>query len=218
MFLGLMQCMCGSGITAEVQKGHNYYRCTRKKGPCAEKHYVREEMLTEQIKENLQTIALPDEDTGKILTELQQEEDQAKQQSLTIVQNFKTELATIENQLEKLLDIFLSDSLSTEEYAVKKQKLLTQKLELKEKISDVQKKGLTWVEPAREFILSLNEGKKILTDDKLEETTPFLKKSGSNHRLHNRRLQFSWLAPYNFVAQARANAPENLTYSDWLGD
>jgi len=47
-FLGLLKCAsCGCSITGERQKGHNYYRCTKKKGLCQEKHYLREEALTE---------------------------------------------------------------------------------------------------------------------------------------------------------------------------
>ncbi|PIU75026.1 MAG: hypothetical protein COS76_02980 [Candidatus Portnoybacteria bacterium CG06_land_8_20_14_3_00_39_12] len=54
-FLGLLKCAsCGASITAEIQKGHNYYRCTKKKGVCQEKHYLREEFLSEQIKSFLQ--------------------------------------------------------------------------------------------------------------------------------------------------------------------
>src|SRR3989338_795894 len=49
-FLGLMKCKCGASITAETQKGFIYYRCTKKKGLCKEKHFLREEMLTDQIK------------------------------------------------------------------------------------------------------------------------------------------------------------------------
>jgi len=34
-FASLMKCgFCGCVITAEIQKGHNYYRCTKKKVPC----------------------------------------------------------------------------------------------------------------------------------------------------------------------------------------
>ena len=34
-FLGLLKCAsCGCSITAEIQKGHHYYHCTKKKGPC----------------------------------------------------------------------------------------------------------------------------------------------------------------------------------------
>jgi DNA invertase Pin-like site-specific DNA recombinase len=53
-FRGLFTCgECGCAITAELQKGHNYYRCTKKKVTCSQK-YVREEMLTEQVKSFLQ--------------------------------------------------------------------------------------------------------------------------------------------------------------------
>ena len=51
---GVMKCgSCGCGITSEVQKGHVYYRCTKKKGACTEP-YVREESLASQITEYLQ--------------------------------------------------------------------------------------------------------------------------------------------------------------------
>ena len=68
-FLGLLKCAsCGCSITAERQKGHNYYRCTRKKGPCQEKHYLREEALTEQITSYLQKVSLSRQDTQKIFS------------------------------------------------------------------------------------------------------------------------------------------------------
>jgi len=40
-FLGLLKCASyGCSITAEKQKGYNYYRCAKKKGLCQEKHYL----------------------------------------------------------------------------------------------------------------------------------------------------------------------------------
>ncbi|MFH1820467.1 MAG: recombinase family protein, partial [Candidatus Nealsonbacteria bacterium] len=55
VFRGLMKCPCGASITAEMKikksgKEYIYYRCTKKKGPCQEKHFLREEALVEQIK------------------------------------------------------------------------------------------------------------------------------------------------------------------------
>ncbi len=42
-FLNFLKCSsCGCAITAETQKGHTYYRCTKKKGACTEKRYLRE--------------------------------------------------------------------------------------------------------------------------------------------------------------------------------
>src|SRR3990167_8916754 len=92
-FLGLMKCgSCACSITAEKQKGHNYYRCTKKKGLCQEKHFLREENLVEQIKTFLQKVSLSSRDTKMVLAELKNDETKEKEKSVAIVQNLKTEL------------------------------------------------------------------------------------------------------------------------------
>ena len=59
-YLGLLRCAeCGSGITAEIQKGHTYYRCTKKnKARRCTQPYVREEALDAQISALLNPYAL----------------------------------------------------------------------------------------------------------------------------------------------------------------
>ena len=50
VFRGLFQCgECGAMFTAETKKGHNYYRCTRKKKLCFQP-YIREEQLSDQVR------------------------------------------------------------------------------------------------------------------------------------------------------------------------
>ncbi|MEW6410348.1 MAG: recombinase family protein [Nitrospirota bacterium] len=91
-FLGLMKCAsCGCSITAETQKGHHYYHCTKKKGPCQEKHFLREENLLDQIKAHLQKVSLSSQDTGHVLCELDKDEQRAKEQAKTTVQNLDVE-------------------------------------------------------------------------------------------------------------------------------
>ena len=110
-FLGLLKCgYCGCSITAEIQKGHHYYHCTKKKGPCQEKHFLREEVLTEQIKTFLQKISLSSQDTKKVLAELRKDEERAKVEAKTTVQNLKMKLTEIEAKLEKLLAHILARS------------------------------------------------------------------------------------------------------------
>ncbi|KKT92277.1 MAG: Recombinase [Parcubacteria group bacterium GW2011_GWA2_45_14] len=154
-FLGLLKCAsCGASITAEIQKGHNYYRCTKKKGVCQEKHYLREEVLSEQIKSFLQKVSLSSQDTEKVLAALDSEQEQAEQQAHSKVESLKEQLKQVEIKLAKLLDVYLADALSTEEYAAKKQELLSQKVSLQEKISDFEQKGLSWLEQNRQLIFS----------------------------------------------------------------
>ena len=186
-FLGLLKCAsCGASITAEKQKGHNYYRCTKKKGLCQEKHYLREEALTEQITSYLQKVSLSSQDTEKVLAALDSEQDKARQDAQAEASVLKEQLASIETKLQKLLDIYLADALSTEEYAAKKQSLLSQKVSLSEKITDFEQKGLSWLEPAREFVKSLNQAAKLVGENNLSELPTFLKNIGSNHIFCNR--------------------------------
>ena len=215
-FLGLLKCAsCGASITAEIQKGHNYYRCTKKKGLCQEKHYLREELLSEQVKSFLQKVSLSSQDTEKVLAALEAEQEKAKQQTQSKVESLKEQLKQVEIKLGKLLDIYLADALSTEEYSAKKQELLSQKVRLHEKITDFEQKGLSWLEPAREFVLSLNQATKLVKTENKKEMTTFLKNIGSNHILQNRQLIFLPKTPYNLVAERSEANQRNLTFPYW---
>src|SRR5581483_11608043 len=130
-FLGLMKCAsCGCSITAQYAKGNGgtyaYYRCTKKRGACSER-YISETMLTEQVKSFLQKVSLSSQDTQKVLAALDGDEKQAKEEARTEALNLKTEIADLDTKLEKLLNLYLADALSTEEYAAKKNTLITQK-------------------------------------------------------------------------------------------
>ena len=216
-FLGLMKCPCSAAITAEIKikksgKKYIYYRCTKKKGLCPEKHFLREGALVEQIKNYLQKVSLSSQDTEKVLAELEKDELKAKEQTKIVVQNLKKELGEIETKLEKLLDVYLNEVISTEEYTARKQKILTQKLELQEKIRDFEQKGLSWLEPAREFVLKLNYAEKLLNSENYQEMKTFLKNIGSNHILQNQKLIFSFNFPFNLAAEPRSGEAETLTY------
>src|SRR3990167_5981459 len=136
-FVGLMKCPCTAAITAEKKvkpsgREYTYYRCTKKKGPCAEKHFLRQEGLETQIKSFLQKVSLSSQDTEKVLAALDSEEVQAKQQAQSEAQTLKAEIGTMDNRLEKMLNLYLADALSTAEYAAKKEKLVLEKATLNE--------------------------------------------------------------------------------------
>ena len=156
------------------------------------------------------------QDTKKVLSELEKDELQAKEQAKATVQNLKEELLQVDKKLEKLMDIYLNEVISTEEYTARKQKILTQKLELQEKVRDFEQKGLSWLEPAREFVLKLNYAEKLRKSGNYPEITTFLKNVGSNHILQNRQLIFSPKIPFNLVAERSEATTKSLTFPYWL--
>ena len=220
-FRGLMICgECGGAITAETQKGHNYYRCTKKKGVCSQK-YIREETLTEQFVSFFQKVSLSSHDMQKVLKELEKDEQKAREEMVVFVQSLKEELKDIDLKLEKLLSAYLDEIILAEEYTGQKQKLLTRKVELREKIRDFEERGVSWLEPARGFIQNLNYAQKLVLSQNKSEMTTFLKNIGSNHILLNQQFSFSAKNEYKLAAERRAaarrEAKESLKNPDWRG-
>jgi len=217
-FLGLMKCPCSAAITAEKKikpsgREYVYYRCTKKKGPCQEKHFLRDEELYQQIKSFLKKVSLSSHDTEKVLAELEKEEAQAKEQAKTTVQNLKEKLTETEKKLEKLLDVYLEETITAKEYASRKEKLVKQKVGLQEQVRDFEQKGLSWLEPAREFVLSLNQAAKLIETENKTEMTTFLKNIGSNCILQNRQLIFSPKIQYQLAAERSEAASNSLSFS-----
>ena len=101
------------------------------------------------------------------------------------------------------------------EYAAKKQSLISEKMSLTEKITDFETKGLSWLEPAREFVKSLNQAANLIQTDNLSELPTFLKNIGSNHILRNREFLFAPKNPYDLVAERSEAIAPCLQFPVW---
>ena len=214
-FRGLFACgECGCAITAETQKGNNYYRCTKKKAACSQR-YIREEALAEQVKSFLQKVSLSSQNTEKVLCELDNDEQKAKENSREILHNLKSELADIGVKLDKLLSAYLDEIVSAEEYAAQKQKLLSRKMECTEEISEIENGSVSWLEPARAWVKSLNQAENLVKSGDKSEMTTFLKQIGSNHILFDKCISFSPKNEYKLAAERSEAASSGLQNSNW---
>ncbi|MDO8643386.1 MAG: recombinase family protein, partial [bacterium] len=136
--LGFMRCAaCGSMITAERQKGHHYYRCTRKKGKCTEP-YVREESLANQMATAISSVSLPQEVYEFCVNALEKE---AKDSSLPLLEE-KTagdrKIKELQSKLDRLLDAHLDGLIDKQEYQTKKEALLSSQVTLKERMAKTE--------------------------------------------------------------------------------
>ena len=199
---GLMRCgECGRSITAEVQKGHTYYRCTKRLTNCTQK-YVREEELAAQIKSFIQKVSLCDDWTEKILSELAKDKNSSVQSSLPQQQNLEVKVKEIGAKINKLIDVYLEGALTLEEYQAKKENYIKEKKELQESARDFAAGGNNRFEPAKDFVTLLNSGYCAVEEGNLESQKEFLQKIGSNFILKERRLVFSTEASFRPLFEA----------------
>jgi site-specific DNA recombinase len=226
---GLLTCEeCGCVITAEVQKGHNYYRCTKRKTACSQP-YVREEVLSEQMSALLLDCGAPEYWIDAALEELKDEKATTVFDADTRKKSVQTATATLDEKIFRLTEAYASGALSLAEFQIHKNKIVVEKQELTESMNGADRLNQTWFEPAVDFLNTCKQAVKTALTGSIEEKRETLEKVGSNFVLSIRRLTFStneaWKTlvpqpfPRNVLALASSSAttisPESDEHSNW---
>src|SRR3990167_1582693 len=190
LYRGFFRCgECGCFITTETQKGHNYLRCTKRKNPCAQK-YVREEIITSQIQENIKKVSLPLDWAKWMIEENEKDQSSAVQSSEIFSQKTKEEISLLDTKVEKLMNLYLENVLSLDEYRESKNKLVSSKQLLKEKLSDFEKKSHNRFELTDRFLKASINNMELANEGIPEEFFREFKKIGSNFQIKDRTVLF----------------------------
>jgi len=205
-FIGLLTCgECGCAITAERQKGHHYYRCTKKNGTCTQR-YIREEILAAQLREAVQKVSLSEAWVKKMLDKIHEWKTTEAQTSASFAQQQQGKLSAIQEKLDRLLDAHLDGVITRAEYVRRKEKLLHEKAGFTERMAVVERKGNHWLEPLEGFIKVAYQARSVASGQNLESLKDFSKRIGSNLRLAGQSLQISYQNPWPLLAQRPKNS------------
>ena len=187
LYRGFFRCgECGCFITTEQQKGHNYLRCTKRKNPCTQK-YVREELITSQIQNEIKKVSLPLDWARWMIAENAKDRQSEVQSSTLFADSIKAEISLLDSKIEKLMSAYLESALSLEEYREAKNKLVNQNQLLKEKLSAFEQKANNRFELTEKF---LKYNMELANDRTNEENTHLFKKVGSNFQIKDRTVLF----------------------------
>ncbi len=194
-FAGLFRCEeCGGMFTAQWATGkcgkkYRYYRCTKKKGVCTQK-YLREDVLTAQVKNRLQTISLCDETVAELERQLNVVEREENQSSQSDVQNLSEKIKAGEVRLNMLVESYLDGDIPKSLYVKKKDELLRTNATLHEAMKDFKHRGNNWVEPLREWISDTKQATFLTNAEDLHEIRAFVEKIGTNPQVRDKSARF----------------------------
>ena len=168
-FTGLLHCgECGYMVTAQIQKGHTYYNCTKKsKTQKCFQPYIREEDLDRQLSTMIQKVSLPQDWADWMLNKLKDEEKESAQSCTAFVQEKRKQTQVINRKLQRLLDAYLDQDIEREIYLDRKSKLMSAKKTFEEQIVRLEQKQNDWLEPFREWINEAANAAKIARDNDL---------------------------------------------------
>ncbi|PIW96447.1 hypothetical protein COZ83_00750, partial [Candidatus Kaiserbacteria bacterium CG_4_8_14_3_um_filter_50_23] len=173
----------------ETQKGHNYLRCTKRKNPCSQK-YVREEIITSQIKEEIKKVSLLLDWANWMIEENRKDQSSETQSSEIFSQKTKDEISLLDSKIEKLMNAYLENALSLDEYRESKNKLVSSKQLLKEKLSAFEKKSHNRFELTENFLKANIHMVELANEKTNEENLHLFKKVGSNFLIKDRTVLF----------------------------
>jgi site-specific DNA recombinase len=198
-YRGLFHCgECGGMITIELQKGHHYLRCTKKKGPCSQP-YLREEEVTRQIDLRLGAIALLPDSLAWIGNELaatQADESAARERQLNLL---RQQIATTDTKLARLTTAYTESVLDLDEYRVAKAKLVEERAALRSRTDRIDANPLAWLEPAGRFLNTLSEATLAWSSENPDDKAKFVRKTGSNLSIKERTLNVEFNEPLKIV-------------------
>ena len=196
--------------TGKMGGRYRYYRCTKKKGKCSQR-YLMEDVLALQVKEQLQSVALPEAWADYMLKKVEVFEHEETHASGNRLGQMKEDLKTLEAKLDALVDLYLNHDIERDIYLTKKGALMRQRSSLQAKSSSVRAERKNWVEPLRKWILDSKHAGFLATSENLHEMRDFLRSFGTNPALKEKTISILFCPPSVFT---RARKTE-LTFSPY---
>ena len=201
VFRGFIRCAeCGCQITAEVQKGHHYYHCSKKRDPCQQSSvFLREENLAQQVKEAIEKVALDDNAYTWMIKELERERALLTAEKVHNRISGEVRAQEVDEHLKRLLDMSLKGIITDEEYKQKKTELISRKFDISEKGDN----NGDWLEHLKNFLTLAHQASYIAAEANPDAQRDFLQKIVSNLKLFNRTLIISYTSEFKFMAENR---------------
>lgn len=186
-FLGMAHCAsCGASITAEHQKGHHYYRCTKRIMPCPEKKYLREEKLEARLRAGVESVSIDDEWAGLMLAEIAKRHEAEKPARREQIQRAEERLDGLDARLARLVDLHLDRGISREDYLSRREKVLHERATLAAQVARMREDHAGRLEPLVTFITEAQKAHYIAQNGDRRELRDFHRKIGSNLYLTGR--------------------------------
>ena len=112
---------------------------------------------------------------------------------------------------------YLEGGFELAEFQEKKNKLMAEKKDIEEKLSDFERKGNHWLELPGNWILEATQAKNLILSENFSEMKNFLKTIGSNRRLTAGKLAIDFKNPWNYLAEmpgrCRGQAPSEANHA-----
>jgi hypothetical protein len=157
-----------------------------------------------------------------MIDELEREKELMKAEAIHNERTRESKLQEIDEQLARLLDLFVEGAISADEYKAKKASLINKKIAIGDnqaifspwrtlqedkKTHHLENPSGTdgkWLEPMRDFLTLAHQASYVASAGNAEEKAEIFKKTCSNRKLANTTLYYSYTYPYKILADGHS--------------
>jgi hypothetical protein len=191
---------CNGFMTIETQKGHNYLRCTKKRGACSQR-YVREEEVARQTDRVLRALSIPPILLGEMLKQLdgksrRRTAGRKAERSLTL-----RKLADVDQKIDKLTSAYLDDKIAFDQYCRAKETVLNTKAALKEQSKLLEEDTSYWLEPTTRFVNRLVKASSVISGHDLQAKVHLLQEVGSNLNIQQKKIELEFRGAWKTIVK-----------------
>ena len=157
---------CGMGITAEEQKGHIYYRCTKKRRLVALNLCERRSPRCRPIR-NTYTLRNAPRLDARVYSSQTRMRKIAPRLRQPLAYGSREQITAFKSKIDRITDLFVEQDIDRETYLAKKRGLMSEKRSAEEILAKSQRGGSPWLEPMREWIKDASTLDEIAKGDDL---------------------------------------------------
>lgn len=205
---------CGLSITAEIQKGHIYYRCTKSKGSCSQR-YTREEVLIKQMDNIFSKIELDKEVLEMVVEAAKQIKKNEIEEENKIKETIKIQIKIINKKIDRLLDSYLDVRIDSEIYNKKANDLQGEKLKLEQKLNHLKENKNSLADRIENIIKDSQAARKTFLSGNYDTKRKVLSNVSSNLVLKDRNIiNYQLKEPYSYF-ENREELPKTDFVLGW---
>jgi site-specific DNA recombinase len=216
-FTKLVRCYeCSMFITAETQKSHTYYRCSRKSRVIAcMSPFVREEEFERLVSNLLMRYVLPVSVLDGLTDLLENDEKNFKDEREAFDEDLLQKQRRIGEKLNLLADAYLNQEIDRATYVRKQNELVSERSTLKQVRAEANKGRLHGLELVRKWINTARNIAKIAQNGSQNEKRQLaVEIFGSNLRLDGKNLRGEAVKSWSSVPEISRWRKQECLYAE----
>lgn len=203
-YSGMIKCgECGCYICGSMYKNGRYelYRCSLKKRHvnCSQHKYINKNEIDKQLEEKISKLSINRMVYELLMEDIRGRNEEESKIHINGLDRWQRIERHCEERISRLLDALSEGLISKEDFLQKKNEIIAQKIEAKEKVKYHKDSVGSWQKYAENLIISSSHIYEVFTKGDEKDKKSLLLAIGENFRLKDKLISFDLKPPYNFL-------------------